>query len=276
MALDVVEGPFGSEPVGEVPLASPPLAQVLAQVRFSQAAQLWDTDDETVRAIVTSLRGKYPIFNKQNETSIKVGPAGVAPVQEQTTLWQLHSPNKEWMISFSTTFFALATGHYTSRTEFVDRLTSAWEAFSEIVNPIYHERIGVRYINRIADPEKIDRISKLVRPEMVGEITTDIGNVARQHSIAEASYELGNGEGFQARWGLLPAGAAFDPTVPPASSRSWVLDLDSYVQTNSGPLTRQLLNQQIRHLTERTYRYFRWTVTSDFLAEYGGDVDARN
>ncbi|WP_227984529.1 TIGR04255 family protein [Nocardia spumae] len=276
MAVDVVESPFGSEPVQEVSLDNPPLAQVLVQVRFSQAAQLWDAHDETVRAIVTALRSDYPIFNKQNETSLKIGPAGVAPVQEETTLWQLHSPNKDTMVSFSTTFFALATSNYVSRTKFLERLTSAWQDFSTIVNPIYPERIGVRYINRIADPEKIDRIAKLVRSEMVGEITTEIGDVTRQHSIAQASYELGEGESFQARWGLLPPGAAFEASVPPASTQSWILDLDAAVQTNSGPLTTEDLEQQVRHLTQRTYRYFRWTVKDDFLAEYGGDLNGHS
>ncbi|WP_084655312.1 TIGR04255 family protein [Nocardia altamirensis] len=278
MASGVVRSPFGTESVDEVPLSNPPLVRVLAQIRFAKATELW-VDDSAARHFIAAMKSAYPIVDQKQETAFKIGPGGVEPVPETNMLWQLESPDREWLISFGDAFFALTSQNYSSRTEFIGRLMSAWKVFTESVDAIRSERIGIRYINRIADSDAVDRLDMLVRPEMIGESLAPIGaKVKRLHSIGEAQYALGEGEGFKARWGLLPPGGAFDPSVPTVDSPSWVLDLDAFVQipADAPSVAIDQISDRLHNLATRAYRYFRWTVTDDFLVEFGGKLDGHS
>ncbi|MFE3195068.1 TIGR04255 family protein [Nocardia sp. NPDC059240] len=274
MASVVLGSPFSTEPLVEVPLANPPLAQVLAQVRFAKVSQLW-VGDAAARQVVASMTHEYPIFDQKQETGFHIGPDGIQPVPANAQIWQLQSQDRQWMITFGDSFFALTAWTYTSRTEFASRLQTAWQHFCNVIESVRHERVGVRYINRIAEPD-VDGLAKLVRPEMLGELATPLGaGVRRQHSISEATYAVDEREGLHVRWGLLPAGAAFDPTVPTVDSPSWVLDMDAYLAypDNAPVLRPDDLAQTVKDLAERAYRYFRWSVTDDYLTAFGESIN---
>ncbi|MEU1432152.1 TIGR04255 family protein [Nocardia sp. NPDC005746] len=276
MAGVVLGSPFGSEPLDEVPLARPPLAQVLAQVRFAKVSQLW-VGDAAAREFIGRVGHEYPIFDHRMETGFQIGPDGIQPVPQAAPIWQLQSRDRNWMINFGSDFFSLTALKYTSRSDFVKRLLDSWEVFANVIESVRHERVGIRYTNRISGGVAIDQLPELVRPEMLGEAAASIAPVERRHSISEAAYTLGGREGFHARWGLLPAGAAFDPTVPTVDTPSWVLDMDAFMnyEDSLSQLQPGELAENISHLAGRAYRYFRWTVTEQFLEVFGGSEDAR-
>jgi hypothetical protein len=84
--------------------------------------------------------------------------------------------------------------------------------------------MGVRYINRVDDPHVISRLSMFVRPEVLGGLAMPGGELLLRHSISEATNRWANEEGLLARWAVLPP----DPSIPPVTSRSRILDLDVY------------------------------------------------
>jgi uncharacterized protein (TIGR04255 family) len=72
-----------------------------------------------------------------------------------------------------------------------------------------------------------------------------------------------------ARWGHLPPYATVDPyLVDPLDKKSWVLDLDAFID-GTRPFLADTLVTQAKALTERAYAFFRWAVTDEFLKRYG-------
>ena len=270
MAEMGLSSPFGQEHVDDVPLTSSPLARVLAQVRFPRLSALV-SGDEVAHGVAAAMRADYPILHDEREVAVTITPEGVTQAPGSARIWHLRNADDNWQVSFGDTFLAIDTSAYSSRNNFSVRLETAWRCFADVVQPPFTERVGVRYINRMTDPERIHELSALVRPEVLGGLAVPLHGVWLDHSISEALYHLGDLDGLQARWGLLPSGAVLDPTLPPVSERSWVLDIDSF-RVGRGSIDPPDVAAQGRELGERAYRYFRWVVTPEFLKRFGGGV----
>jgi uncharacterized protein (TIGR04255 family) len=269
MAATAVADPFGDDPVEEVPLPGSPLVRALAQVRFPNLAALsTPSADATVGRIVEHLKDDYPIIGEQREAQLVMTQEGVTQTQG-AKLWQMRSRDETWQVSLGGTFVALDTKAYTSRGDFARRLEEILRSVSEELDPPYAERLGVRYTNRIEEPERVLRIQELVRPEVLGGLAVPRpGDVALAHTLTESLYTIGS-RMLHVRWGLLPPNAQIDPTLPAASSTSWILDLDSFVQDRLD-FDASALAAAAERLASAAYRYFRWAVTEDFLKEFGG------
>ncbi|MFI5930893.1 TIGR04255 family protein [Actinoplanes sp. NPDC051494] len=270
MADGTVETPFGAERLAELPLRNAPLLRVLAQIRFPRLATL-ATGDDMANLFAMSMSGDYPILTEQREVAVTITPDGVTQAPGAARVWQLRSADEQWQISFGDSFLAVDTAAYTSREDFAARVAHAWQRFEQVVRPPFVERLGVRYINRITDLETLAALPSLVRPEALGGVQALVGcDVRLSHSIHEALYHLDDHNGLQARWGMLPPGAVLDPTIQPVPDNSWVLDLDAF-RSGRHDVAAGDVDQHLRQLAERAYRYFRWVVTPDFLTWFGGE-----
>ena len=106
---------------------------------------------------------------------------------------------------------------------------------------------------------------------MLGPTAVTVGGGASlNHALTECSYDLDHGESLRARWARLPAGASLDPSVPPAKSASWVLDLDAAVENVD--FERDDLMARAARFGDVIYRYYRWAVTPEFLRAHGGKL----
>lgn len=271
MTEATLESPFGNDQVAEVALADAPLVRVLAQVRFPRLAALAAGDD-AANAFAAAMGTDYPILNEQRELSVTITPEGVTQAPGAARVWQLRSADEQWQVSLGDSFLAVDTAAYTSREDFAARVVGAWRCFVDVVRPPFVERVGVRYINRVADAATLDDLPTLVRPEALGGAMVALaGGVRLSHSMHEALYHLDELNGLQARWGVLPPGAVLDPTLPPVPETSWVLDLDAF-RMGRNDVDPSQLDQHVQQLAERAYRYFRWVVTPQFLARFGGEA----
>jgi uncharacterized protein (TIGR04255 family) len=86
--------------------------------------------------------------------------------------------------------------------------------------------------------------------------------------MSEATFALDAANGLQARWGALQPGVVLDPSLPAASEPSWVLDLDAF-QQEALAFDPEGLAGRVRAMSERAYRFFRWSVTDAFLTRFG-------
>ena len=177
--------------------------------------------------------------------------------------------DETWQVSFSETFLTIDTAEYTGRENFAARLAAVWQLFAGIVAPPFVERVGVRYINRITEPDHLAVLPDLMRARGPWRPRCGPRQRAITHSMSEALYQLGDHDLLQARWGLLPPGAVLDATIPPVPMPSWILDLDSFFIGKTVPDTEPITNL-VTSLAERAYRYFRWVVTPEFLSTFGG------
>lgn len=270
-----VSSPFGAEPVEEVPLIRAPLARVLTQIRFPRLSAL-SVNDDAANRIAIELAADFPIFNEGREQVVTITPEGVSQQPGAGRNWQLQDAEQEWQVTFAPDFVALHTSAYVDRHHFVERLNQVIKCFADVARPPRTDRIGMRYINRLEE-QHLARLPELLRPEMLGglAVPTVPQHVLVVHALNEALYNLPSTaphyvDSLQARWGQIPAGATLDPTLPPVSTPSFLLDLDSF-RMGHGEFTPSAISDCASELAERAYRFFRWTVTEQFLDEFGAE-----
>lgn len=263
------QSPLEGVPPAEVPLANAPLVRVVAQVRFPLIASLEKRD--FMGSFQEAIRDTYPILRPEQSRSVVFGPEGM--VEARTgNIWRFGSSEGDWRVALAPDFLALETGRYTSRGDFLQRFRAVLQALADHVDPQVTDRLGVRYIDQVSGDGHFAALPDLVRPEVAGVWSTPLAAHAKQ-SITENLFTLPDGSGeLKARWGVVPARATVDPAaIEPVDTPSWLLDLDAFV-TRTQPLDVDDLVRQATAFAERIYSFFRWTVTTEFLRRYGGDV----
>lgn len=266
------DSPFGPD-VAEVPLQSPPLADVLSQVRFPPITSLARQD--FLSGFQEAIRATYPVLRQEHSLGVLVTPEGISAVPQNlgSVLWRFSDVNSTWNVTVATNFIALETKRYESRTDFFDRLTTVLSAFEEHVRPGHFDRLGVRYINRLEGPDWLGDLGALIRPEVLGLLG---GPPPRQDEallLGQTAVQYRLGEGVMlVRTARLPSGAGYDPSVAPAAADSWILDLDMSVEANPPrPFSARALTDLGRSFSSSIYRYFRWSVLPELLQRSGAE-----
>jgi uncharacterized protein (TIGR04255 family) len=257
--------PFGDEPLREIPLPDAPLVRVVAQLRFAEIASV--VKREFIGAFQEAIREGYPILREERGLALVVGPEGVAQ-QSTEQIWRFHSADGQWRVSLAPTFVALETDRYDSRDDFLSRFETVISATATYLAPDFWDRLGVRYVDRIEKPDALERLSQLVRPEVLG-FAADSQLVATslETSLAQAQFAVQDRQ-LVARTGILPGGAVLDPSIPAAPSRSWMLDIDM-ASTGQFPFDAANVMSRSQELAAGVYRFFRWAVTAEFLRVFG-------
>lgn len=260
------ETPLTGPPPAEVPLTDAPFVRVIAQVRFPLVASVERRD--FIAPFQEAIRAEYPVLRPEQSRSVVLGQQGVMDARANTA-WRFHDASGAWRITLAPDFLALETGRYTSRDDFLDRLKRVLEALVAHVDPKVIDRLGVRYIDRVAGANLGD-LPQLVRPEVCGVLSTPLTSHAR-HSISESVFDLPADAGrVMTRWGLVPARGTVDPAAVDAIDEpSWLLDVDAF-RAETRELDVEAAVRQARAFAERIYSIFRWAVTDEFLRRYGG------
>lgn len=258
--------PFTDPLPSEVPLPRAPLVRVLCQLRFP--AVLSVESQEFVAPFQEELRSKYPVLRQERTEGMMLGPAGFIPAKAETA-WRFQDLEGDWRVSLSSSFIALDTGKYTSRDQFIERLSEVVGAAERHIKPAVIDRIGLRYVDRL-DGEAMTQLARLIRPEVLGVVNGDVGSHLL-HSMTESVFESQLGA-LLARWGRLPADSTHDANVMAAvGSPSWVLDLDMFSRPGEAlAFTSGEVLPKVRAYAERIHSFFRWCVKDEFLEYYGG------
>lgn len=252
----------------EVPLPRAPLVRVVAQIRFPSVLSIEKRD--FVAPFQEAIRARYPNLRAEQTRGVLLGPQG--PVSTSpAVIWRFSSLSDNWRVSLATDFAAIETTSYESRNDLLERLEQVIQALEAHVGPKTVDRLGVRYIDRITG-EAVDGIGRLVRSEVLGVIGTATAQYAST-ALSEALFSLpGQPTQMRARWGLLPPGGTVDPAaIEPIEQPSWILDLDIF-SSKPVPFEPATIMSNARIYAERSYCFFRWVVTDEFLRFFGGQV----
>ncbi|MBW2703776.1 MAG: TIGR04255 family protein [Deltaproteobacteria bacterium] len=258
--------PITGSPPEEVPLKNAPLVRVIIQVRFPVIASIVRRD--FIGPFQEAIRATYPILNQEKVMGIVVGPRGGTAAPEET-IWRFAEEAGNWRVSLAPNFVALETSSYTSRSDFIGKFKAVAEALNEHIDPRIAARLGMRYIDRITDPN-MDDIENLVRKEMLGILSTSMFEHI-QHSLSETVFAFPNSDNkLLARWGCVPPKGTVDPNaIEPVDQKSWILDLDMF-NDQQRPFDPNALASEAHVFAERLYTFFRWAVKKEFLKRYGG------
>jgi uncharacterized protein (TIGR04255 family) len=257
--------PFDASEPAHISLHEPPLAVVLVQVRFSSVMAV--ASEQLGAAFHDALRERYPEGRPEQEILFNVGGAG-APTGQTSTLWRLLDEEQGYRVTLGASFITIETSQYDGHEAFFQRVGEALEVCSNLVRPRRAERVGVRYVHRLAEAEPL---GDLIRPELLG-VLANPSTAPASVSITQALWPLPDDATLAGRWGRLPAGAALDPTLLAADEPSWMLDVDVY-----GERHREFEPEALAELafaySRHAYRFFRWSVEPAFLRRFGADEE---
>jgi uncharacterized protein (TIGR04255 family) len=266
--------PLTAPPPEEVFLKDAPLVRVIAQVRFPPILSIEKRD--FLGSFQEAIREQYPILQQEQTQGFALSAEGFVPTTPQVTWRFLDGKNNwDWRVSLASDFIALETKTaYSSQSDFLNRLEKVLVALNESIKPSSVERFGIRYIDRIAG-QNLQDISLLVKPQIAGMISaqflsTDF-NKYLQQTINESLFIIPDSKKqLFARWGIVPAGATFDPdALEPIDQLSWILDLDMSLSVSRDFDINALINEG-QDFSDRIYAFFRWAVEEEFLRRFGG------
>ncbi len=138
-------------------LARSPLALVVCQIQYEEILSVSDARFLLqFHQALGGRDGKYPLVDRLQEQQLSVGfgPAGPQSTASQLqTGAQVLSQDKRWTISVLPTSVAIQTTKYSTWSgEFRERLHEVLDIVGELVSPHTEQRLGLRYVDRIADP----------------------------------------------------------------------------------------------------------------------------
>jgi len=263
--------PFGSDPIDEVLLDSPPLVAVLAQIRFPPIASI--ANQGFIGPFQEEVRHTYPVMRPEQEVNFALTPGGAVATSESNVIWRFADIDENWKISLAPSFLSLEVSRYTSRVEFVARFRTALQALQRHVGPQVIDRLGVRYLDRLEITDELPDLRELVRPEVLGVAAHNLGSNS-EISRAMSDIEIHEHSGIMhARWGVLPANTALDSLHgPPPASPSWLLDLDMFTRPGTQPFEASDIAELTESFARSIYRVFRWTVSDELLRLFGGTL----
>ena len=251
----------------EILLTRPPIVRALVQLQFAPVLSI--VEDSYVAPFQERMRPIYPLTTKAHAVQLLLGPEGVAQ-QAGEQLWRLSSSDG-WSLTLAPGFLSVDTTSYTDRRDLVERVRAALVALSSLVGPSTPWlRLGVRYVNRLDDDE-YDDLETYVSPDALGARALAIPEgVSLVHSLSETQFDTGSSTGLTVRWGVLPAGVSVTPDVAPATTASWVLDIDSFSLGRGEFVDADDIAARTRLHCDATYRAFRWAVLPALLTARGG------
>lgn len=262
--------PFTGDTEKRIRLANAPLALVLCQVRWPDFNHLQGDLTEVAQAFGSAL-DEYPLVSRIDEVAYTITPEGVTQAPGEM-IYQWRSIDDAWHINLSRRFASLYCTSYTSFPDLLARLEQALDVIASKVRIPLIERLGIRYVNRLADPRLVENLAEYVRPEVLGyaSLSGETGDAQLVSTANHARYMVDDAA-LQVRSGLLPADETVDPALTPLQQSSWVLDLDASLERIM-PLDVSAVLAEASRLSDIAYDFFKYISTEGFLKEFGEDV----
>ena len=258
------QNPFVGPPPPEVHLPRSPLVNVLCQMRFPVVASLEQKD--FIAPFQEAIRHQYPTLVRDQGIELSFTPQSGGFTQK--VIWRMVDKSQSRRVSVGDNFLSLEMSAYPGRTRFLDALNYVVEQLYATIQPDFVERIGLRYINRFMFRNLV-HLSEIVQPGVLGIVHEDMDEHLTS-SFSESRFRISQQTTANGKWGLLPGGQSYDPTVLPAiEEQSWILDIDGISEERVDFAAGSIV-PVVTNLADIDYRLFRFTVTDALLREYGG------
>lgn len=261
--------PFTGNTEKKLLLDAPPLRLVLCQVRWPQLTGLQGTGLDVLADALSTRLDEFPLYERGQEVTVTLTPEGATQTIGET-VHQWRSVDGLQHVSLTRRSITVFCTTYTSFPDFEPRLRSVLEALGAESRVPVLERIGLRYVNRVTDPEVMVAIRRELASAAVGlaGITPADGEVKMLTALTQAAFKLGS-DRLLARTGTLAPGETVDPAVPPVLEPSWVLDLDASRESSDEFAVEAVLDVAGR-LADINYDFFKSLVTDDLVIALDG------
>lgn len=253
-----------------VHLERAPLVLILCQLRFNDHPALGQRP--AADAILERLKPEYVEVVNQDVTEavFHLDAPGVAVQQHTAQSFILRSPGSPWWVLLSPSIATLVGTKYSERQDFLSRITELRKALTEQAQVSAVERVGVRYVARVADENFLSDLNTYVRPDVLGGTRLPLADETQLTQTVSDTIIQQGATVARVRAGLMPAGATPDPAIAPIGRSSWVVDIDTFNADYRH--ADESVEDTAAELAQNQYQLFRWLVTDDFLRYFGGDI----
>jgi uncharacterized protein (TIGR04255 family) len=124
-------------------------------------------------------------------------------------------------------------------------------------------------VNRIGVGEPFETSATFVRPELHGFLDVELKPAELRYSLTEAEFELSGDTWFHTKWGPVPQGTLVDPGIEAATGQHFLLDLDVF-SVGDHRFNVEWIMERMRNYSQSSYRFFRWSLTDEGFALFGG------
>ncbi len=154
-----------------------PLVEVVCQLRFPSILRI---ESHLPSEFQDRIRRAFPVYNGPTTLPRVEGAAALPPQllkliagAATSVSHEFLSADQVWKVSLTRDFIALTTTTYVNWQDFAERLAPPLEAFTEIYEPAFYQRIGLRYVDRIV-PASLGLAGRqwreLLKPHIAGEL----------------------------------------------------------------------------------------------------------
>lgn len=242
----------------EIPLANPPLTEVVCQVRYPAILRI---AKEHPVEFQERIRQRFPEYDIEQPFKLSipgVGAVGEPSAELPPRLFRFTSVDGHTIATLAVDFFALSTTRYQHWSNFVDDLLVVSEAVQATYRPAYASRIGLRYVNRLSQTttglDNMQDILELIRPELTAVLRSD-GWGNPEEWISQMVLPDRNGKlALRFVFNIKEAEPYFQ------------LDFDYFEQ---GKIELSELSECVDRYHQIIYRAFRWCLFDESLAVFG-------
>lgn len=240
-----------------------PLELVVCQVRHDDRP----VDADAALAIQEALGGTDGFFPRIEQVELRVssmtmglGPASVGAT-ESFDGWHLKSSEGSWTAAVLPDHFSLETTRYTKWDDFEARLGELTRAVASTVPPVMEQRIGLRYVDRLAGLDVRDPAewAKWIAAPILGPPLHPVIGAAVTSTRQQVDLDLGDGHVCVLRHGTVRDGDA-----PADAEATYLLDFDIYRSQS-----RRFVPEHVAAVTnafhEKADALFRQVITDELL-----------
>jgi uncharacterized protein (TIGR04255 family) len=254
-----------------------PLELVVAEIRFvpGMATGLSAEVGLALRERLRELGQDFPRLDVANEgrVSIQVTPGmePVSQVQQIASGWQLLSADARVQVTVMPSAVVVQSSKYQRWSVSLRPLLMALlTATQELLAPVMVSRIGLRYVNRFADPSATHAGAwhGRIHDDLLGPLCHPV--FGRLVQVAQQQVELGlGGEQGAAQGALLRHGPFIDPAVNGAVS--YLLDIDVFDGETRAFSCEELINRS-EMLNRTSASLFKAALTPEYFARLRSDT----
>jgi uncharacterized protein (TIGR04255 family) len=242
----------------EIRLGNSPLVEVICQVRFQPILRIVDSEPSEFQ---DRIRRRFPALGIGQGVILPILQPGAAaqPPELQPRVYRFATDDNKSFVSLSVDFYAVSTNDYHHWGEFVDDLALAHAAITDIYQPNYATRIGLRFINRLTlantGYKTFDEVLLMLRPQLTSQLHTEAWD---EPDEAVTQTVLADGKGKLA----LRTALGRDPSN---HAPFFVLDFDYFEE---GKIELADLIGRCRDYHDITYAAFRWCFIDEGMRAF--------
>lgn len=242
------------------------LFEVVFQARFPAIMKISQEIPAAFQDIVR--KEGYP----ELESEIPLLPPGIPKEFEEAVsenkIFRFFSEERDWQISLANNFIALAcTRNYRNYVDFKEKAKKVLQTFSEIYEPSYLIRIGLRYrdiANRIFLPHTKHEVEAFIPEHIFPELPTPL---AADIKTLEKISQFNDGNIKANVIHVLSEVSGRFRQNQLVNEKSYIIDVDCFVESKIEGINNVLTKCDI--LKRLSWNIFQWSITDNLREAMG-------